>query len=123
MYFNVKYYNSVVYGSALLGKFIIWTQYLDQNLRNVVHRVVANNPYYAHSENVLLAMLFDDRKAIRDRAVNKILHYRNVLYDPAELRVYKKAAINFNCTNYIDMINLNDDTILSEPLFCQLRTI
>lgn len=117
MYFNVKYYSSVVYGSALLGKFILWTQYLEPNLRNVVHKVIATNSYYAHSENVLLTMLFDDRKAVRDRAINRILHYRRMLYDPTQCRVYKKPVINFNCTNYIDMIDINNNSILFEPPF------
>lgn len=62
MYFNIKYYNSVVYGSVLFYKFIRWTQYLDSNLREIVNIVVKENAYYAHSENVLLAMLFDDEK-------------------------------------------------------------
>lgn len=62
MYFNVKYYNSVVYGSVLMSKFIRSTQYLNESLRVIVNKVVLNNSYYAHSENVLLSMLFDDRK-------------------------------------------------------------
>lgn len=72
MYFNIKYYNSVVYGSVLFYKFIRWTQYLDSNLREIVNIVVKENAYYAHSENVLLAMLFDDEKKIRDLALKKL---------------------------------------------------
>lgn len=33
MHFNVKYYSSVIYGSALLFKFIRSTQHLEPNLR------------------------------------------------------------------------------------------
>lgn len=117
MYFNVKYYSSVVYGSALLYKLIRWTSYLEPNLRNVVNDIIKNNSYYAHPENILLSMLFDDRKDIRDKAIKKILYYRDKLDDPTKLRVYKKYDINFNCANYFDMVDLNNDSILSEPPF------
>lgn len=117
MYFNVKFYNSVVYGSALLLKFIRWTRYLQPNLRNIVDGVIQNNSYYAHPENILLTMLFDDRKAIRDRAIKKILHYREKLYDPTKLRVYKKYILNFDATDYVNMVDMNNDDILFEPAF------
>lgn len=117
MYFHIKYYNSVIYGSVLLSKFVRSTQYLTDNLRGVIIPVINNNSYFAHSENVLLTMLYDDRKAIRVRAINKILHFRDNLYDANVLREYKKPNINVNCRDYVDMIDLNDDSILSEPPF------
>lgn len=116
MYFNVKYFNSAVYGSALLGKFIQWTQYLPDNLRNIVNRVIQNNSYFAHSENVLLSMLFDDRKDIRKLALQKILKCRDEC-ETSGLRVYVKPTINFDCTDYVHMINLDDQNVLSEPPF------
>lgn len=72
MYFNVKYYNSVIYGSSILYKFIRSTQFLPQNLQEIVNNAVQNNPFFAHPENILLTMLFDDRKAVRERALKKL---------------------------------------------------
>lgn len=117
MYFNVKYCNSAVYGSALLGKFIQWTQYLPDNLRNIVNPVIQNNSYFAHSENVLFSMLFDDRKEIRKLALKKILYIRDNVCDLTELRQYVKPNINFDCTNYVHMIDLEDKALLFEPPF------
>lgn len=117
MHFNVKYYGSVVSASVLFYNFIRWTQYLETNLREVVNNVIKDNSYFAHSENILLAMLFDDKKEVRNNAIKKILYYRNNLDDPIHLRVYHKPIINFNCTDYVNMINLNNDDILSEPPF------
>lgn len=119
MHFNVKYYSSAAYGSTLLFKFITWTRFLPPNLLGVVNTVIQDNPYFAHSENILLSMLFDDRMEKRNIAIKKILHYRRDIVDPTELRVYKKSLINFNCTEYTNMIDLNDDTILFEPPFTQ----
>lgn len=115
MYFNIKYYNSVIYGSTLLFKFIRLTQFLPLNVRQIVYSVVQNNSYFAHPENVMLSMLYDDRKSIRDQAIQKILYYRNKLCDAEKLREYKKCNINFDCCNYFNMIDLDDDSILSEP--------
>lgn len=117
MYFNIKYYSSVVYGSVILSNFIRWTLCLPPNLRNVIIKVVNNNSYYAHSESILLAMLFDSRKAIRERAITKILHFRDTVYDSSNLREYRKPKINYNCTDYTDMIDLDDDKTLFEPPF------
>lgn len=117
MYFNVKYYNSVIYGSSILHKFIRSTKFLPQNLQEIVNNAVQNNPYFAHPENILLTMLFDDRKAVRERALKKIMYYRQQLYDPTKLRAYKKHSINFDSTDYVDLVDLDDDNILSEPPF------
>lgn len=117
MYFSVKYYNSVVYGSALLFKFISWTRYLENNVRGVVDSIIRNNSYFAHPENIILSMLFDDRKSQRDIGIRKILYIRDQLYDPTKLRQYRKHEINFECAAYTDMVDMTDDDILSEPPF------
>lgn len=117
MYFSVKYYNSVVHGSVLLYKFIKSTQFLPQNLKQIVNKIIQNNAFFAHPENVLLAMLFDERKSVREKAIKKIQYYREQLYDSTNLRPYKKHPINFNCTDYVDLVDLDNDDILSEPPF------
>lgn len=40
MYFHVKYYSSIAYGSVLLFKFIQWTKYLPANLLSAIHDVI-----------------------------------------------------------------------------------
>jgi len=117
MYFNIKYYSSAIYGSKLLFQFIRSTQYLSPSLKEIIYKVVQNNAYFAHPENVLLTMLFDERKHIREKAIKKILYYRDKLYDATKLRTYEKHIINFDAIDYIDLINLDDDNILSEPPF------
>ena len=114
MYFQIKYYSSVVYGSALFAKFIKYSRYLCPQLRRVIDAVIQNNCYFAHPENILLSMLYDNRKAIRDLAIRKILHYRDDLCESEDLRKYNKPKLNFECVNYVDMIDLSDD-ILTEP--------
>lgn len=52
MYFNVKFYSPVAYGSALFPKFIRTTQCLPPNLKEIVNTVVINNAYFAHPESL-----------------------------------------------------------------------
>ena len=120
MYFNIKYYNSVVYGSVIFCKYITWSQFLEQNLRNIVNQVIKNNSYFAHSENVLLSMLFDDRKEMRDSAIKKILRYRDNVDDSLELRDYNKPDIDFQCSDYTNMIDLNDINNVFERVFVEV---
>lgn len=117
MWFNIKYYNSVIYGSVLLSNFIRYTNILPDNLRAVVNEVVSYNSYFAHSENVLLSMFFDKRKPIRLQAYKKIMYIRDNLQQPGKLRPYVKPQIRFNCSDYTNMIDLTDDSILFEPPF------
>lgn len=59
-------------------------------------------------------MIFDEKKAVRQMAFQKILQIRDNL-ERTRLRTYKKADINFECTNYTNIIDLNDNNILFEP--------
>lgn len=115
MYFNVKFYNSVVYGSKLLFNFIRSSQFLPKNLQEIVNKAIQNNSFFAHTENILLAMLFDERKSVRENAINKIIYYREKLQDTSKLRSYKKNIINFDCTDYMNLVDLDNDDILFEP--------
>lgn len=62
-------------------------------------------------------MLYDDRKDVRNYALQKIIHIRDNLEESNELRKYVKPPINFDCSNYIHMIDLENDELLSEPPF------
>lgn len=114
MYFNVKYYKTIAHGSVLFFKFIMMTNYLPPNLRKIVRGVMEDNCYFAHSESVLLSMMCSNVKPIRQLAIDKIIHIRKNL-DRTELRNYKKPKINFECTHFTNMIDLNDDNMLYEP--------
>ena len=57
-------------------------------------------------------MLYDKRKDVRERSIKKILYYRDKVCDPTYLRVYdKKHAINFECSDYFDMVDVDGDSV------------
>jgi len=71
MYFNIKFTNSVVYGSKLLYNFVQSTKFFPLDLREIANKTIKNNAFFAHTESNLLAMIFDERKSVRERAIQK----------------------------------------------------
>lgn len=99
MYFNVKSRNSSVFGSVHLFNFITYTRSLTSHLLPIVQKVIQNNSYFAHPENLILAMLFDERQDIRKLGCEKILLARGNGDESAAIREYIHPTINFQCTD------------------------
>ena len=47
-----------------------------EEIQDIARRVVQNNAFYAHPENILVAMLEDEDKTIRKEALDKITAVR-----------------------------------------------
>lgn len=56
---------------------LYYSRYLETNLQTTMHSVIKTNGYFAHSENVLLAMLCDDRDNVRIEGATQILSARD----------------------------------------------
>ena len=51
----------------------------DSNARNICYKVIDNNSYFAHGENILIGMLADEDEEVRRKAVNKVLHLKGLI--------------------------------------------
>lgn len=73
-----------------------------QTFDKCIHR----NAFFAHPENILLAMCDDDREPIRALAYRRILNAREALVNApvADIRVYKIPLLSYSSTDYVDMI-------------------
>ena len=80
-----------------------------ESIQNVVRPVIQRNAYFAHAENVLVAMLADTEKLVRDVAVDKILTARK---RSVEVRAFRVPKLNWDCQTYTDMISWST---FSEP--------
>ena len=49
----------------------------DSQVKDIATKVVERNAYFAHPENIMLAMLADENEEIRNAAVKKIIFLRN----------------------------------------------
>jgi hypothetical protein len=58
-------------GSKNLFKLISYSRYLPEKLKRIIDPVIQQNAYFAHPENILLAMLTDDRLQVSRREARK----------------------------------------------------
>ena len=75
---------------------------------------VDRNAYYAHPEPLLLAMLDDDDRLIRKKAVTIIENIRKQQPSPRPIRPYKVPKLIYDADSYDKMIDW-DLTPLTEP--------
>jgi hypothetical protein len=73
-------------------------------LKVIIDPVIARNSYFGHSENILLAMLADERDHIRELGCRQILVARKENASEA-LRSFRIPSLNFNARDYIDLVN------------------
>lgn len=63
-------------GAKIIFETIKHSEFLPENIRAVVYKSIQRNAYFAHCENIILAMLGDERIHIREEAVKRILTVR-----------------------------------------------
>ncbi|CAK1579256.1 unnamed protein product [Parnassius mnemosyne] len=77
-WFSIKTHPSCKDGARHLYKLISASRYLTAELKAVIDPVIIRNGYFAHPENLLLAMLIDSQQHIRELAARRILKAREL---------------------------------------------
>lgn len=115
-YFNVKYKPSCTHGSIHFFNVIKYSEYLPPRYLNIVKQVWKDNSYFANSENILLAMIFDANPTIRQMGYKKILKSRDESdQEFGVVREYLIPRILYDCENYYELIDW--DLGFTEPPF------
>lgn len=122
IWFHIKLKPSCVDGSRHLFKLIQLSRYLPVELQEIVDPVIQRNGYFASPENILLGMLTDERKFIRELALRRILKVRNN-YDSGnnKFRKFVIPAINFQATDYVEMISWQKSHITEPPMTMEIK--
>jgi hypothetical protein len=116
LWFEIKLKPQCYYGASHLWKAIHLSRFLPSVERDVVDKCIQQNGYYGHPENVILNMMTDERKHIRELAVRKIkaarsndgCHSRN----SADIRKFIIPKLDFEAGSYYELVNwLNFPTI------------
>lgn len=116
-YFNVKYRYSCTFGSIHFFNLIKYSRYLSPHHLSVIRETCNNNPYFAHSENILLSMIYNRDPKIRQLGFQRILRSREMeeTVEAESIRSYVHPIIQFDCNYYYEMINWN--LAYTEPPF------
>ena len=86
-----------------------------------VQNSILNNNWFAHCECILIAMLADEDQSKRELAVKHIRRAREN-YRPVirEVNKPKRGEMNFNASQYCDMIDLDATEVTESPCTFQL---
>lgn len=119
LWFEIKTHPSCKDGSRNLWKLIQNSRYLSKELRDVIDPVIQRNAFFFHPENLLLSMLTDEQKHIRELAARRILKARDSLAtrrQPVQPRIFEVPVVNFEATSYIDVIDWQENNNFDPPI-------
>ena len=113
-WFNIKLRPQCFYGAQHLWNVMRLSRYLPDNVRKVVDKCLQHNGYFGHPENILLAMIKDEREEIRELALRRIARAREV--KTKGVRKFKIPTLNFNAKDYYEMVDWNNTQRCEPPL-------
>ena len=114
LWFSIKMNPSCKDGARHLFHTIQLSRYLPQELRDIIDPVIQRNGYFGHPENLLLAMVSDERQFIRELGLRRILKARTD--KQTTLRVFSVPKLNLNASEYFELIDWQDIAITEPPL-------
>ncbi|XP_061717533.1 uncharacterized protein LOC133525257 [Cydia pomonella] len=104
MWFRIKTHPSCIHGAKHLFDTIQLSRYLPDKLKKVIDPVIQRNGYFGHTENILIAMLADDRKHNRELALRRILKIRDSSTGRTPMRVFKVPKFNFEAQDFTELV-------------------
>jgi hypothetical protein len=114
VWFSIKMSPSCKDGASHLWKTVYLSRYLTAELKEIIDPVIQRNGYFGHPENLLLALVTDDRRHIRELGLRRILKARQ--QQSRAIRQFQIPKLNFEATSYIDLIDWQDASITEPPL-------
>ena len=91
-----------------------------RELQELAKPAYQRNSFWAHRENVILAMVSDQRKEVREKAVLYIQKARREFDPEGEVRKFEVQELNWAASFYFDMVNLNESPTTEPPLLMHL---
>lgn len=118
IWFRIKKFSKCYDGASHVWSVISLSRCLEQSVKDVIDPVIQRNSYFAHPENILLAMSVDERLDVRIDALNKILKCRNE--KTSRVRDFKLQPLKFDAEDYTHLITWNE--VSEPPLFQSIPT-
>lgn len=114
MWFSIKSKPSCKDGARHLWRTIHLSRYLPAELKGIIDPVLQRNAFFGHPENILLAMITDERKHIRELGLRRILKARS--HRVAGIRKFKAPQLKYDSVDYFDLIDWPNTRITEPPL-------
>ena len=101
---------------------IFLARQLPGNVKKSIYIVFSNNAYFAHSEHLLLTIMHNSRKHIRELPVRRILSARDKkTKNSGCLHFFKLPELNFEADNYTDLIHWSNCAVTEPPLTMHIK--
>ena len=117
MWFRIKSNPSCKDGAKHLWLSVQKSRYLSNELKKVVDLVIQRNAFFAHPENILLSMITDECKTIRELGMRRILRARSEKYG---IRQFSVPKLNFDANDYISIIDWQKTEVSDPPLLAHI---
>lgn len=124
MWFFIKTMPSCIYGAKHVFKTIELCHYLSDDLKNIVHKVINRNGFFGHPENIILSMLWDDRRYIRELGYRRILKARaKTDFNQLKLRNFTVPIFNFEAQEYYEIVDCKNVFWTEPPITMPLTEV
>ncbi|KAI5694093.1 hypothetical protein M8J75_010588 [Diaphorina citri] len=109
-WFNIKTKPKATQGVRHLHDIIKRCSFLPEEYKSFVFNVIQRNAFFAHSENVLVAMLEDERPYVRELALRRIMKARSLTKKPekSEVRIFVVPPLHFGAEEYYNLISWDE---------------
>lgn len=121
MWFHIKLNSTVADGAKNVHKLIQLTRFLSPEILSIIDPVINRNAYFAHPENLILAMLLDTQIETRQLAYDRIMCARQD--NKSRVRQFKVPPLIFDKNeNFYDIIDWTKIKISEPPLTVKLSS-
>lgn len=114
VWFSIKKDSSFKHGPNHVYQLIEYSRCLSSDVKRIIDPVIQRNSFFAHPENLLLAMLYDNRPHIKELGLRRIIATRK--NSKPGLRIFKVPKLNFEARYYTDMIVWSESQVTSPPV-------
>lgn len=116
-WFRFKTHWKITDGAPNFMYLILLSRRLPDIDRQITQTVLQRNAYWAHSENILIAMLADEHEDTRKMAVQTILRCRlSSMHSPKQVRQFLVPKVNFESEAYHQLIDWRNTVVTEPPL-------
>lgn len=115
LWFRIKASVYFSEGPKIVFETIRLTRYLPEHLQIIINPVIERNAYFAHPENLIVAMIMDERQHVRELGLRRVLKARESCKGKS-IRNFRVPTLDFNAIDYIDMVQWDICNVTPPPL-------
>ena len=121
VWFSVKKHSNFTEGARHFFKLLNFSRNLTKRVRDVVNKVLQRNAFFAHPENILIAMLFDDEEHVRELGWRRVLKTR--ISATTKRRTFIVPKLLLNSQKYYEMIDWHCTAISEPPVLKRISNV